>query len=247
MSINKTGAVLVAIILTSFLSTTNAQAIPEDDPVVLALHQIRQQKYTEAVKHLDSVCQNKNTPLDAHKIEDLPCALYRLASGEISKPSKPESQADIYWLLGVTAYEAMRYNYAILLFEISRVFNPKEVETYRSLAKLYRDTKEYDKSNDYYLEAFKLDPKSIHSYYWIATNEYDRGNFQEALNWLDKAYAIDPKDGRLYFRKGQIEMKRGNYDEAIKLLKDSIALNVDKKAADPLIKECKELKKTNVK
>ena len=77
-------------------------------------------------------------------------------------------------------YEKKNYDQAKHLFEKDIVFNPKSIESYLYLSKIYKKKKQYEEEEKNLKTVILLDPKNSQAYYLLSLKKIRDGDFKLA-------------------------------------------------------------------
>lgn len=155
---------------------------------------------TEFEKCLKLVPTHKNARSELDKIN-----LVLLGLDELSKNNYPLDQITIkkamdsdntlynllLYNLGVSYFEAKRYNKASEVFEQDLIKNPKHVDEYQKLGFSYEQTEKYDKAVEAYGHAVKIAPELGNYYNNLIRNcEWNKEGLEgeEANQWEKAGY-----------------------------------------------------------
>ncbi len=97
----------------------------------------------------------------------------------------------------------------------------------------YRQTMEYRKALDIYLElietydeTIEVDQLIAYCYYQLGLDESDEDKFREAVIWIDRAIALSPMNSYLYGILGDLHFTGTvDYEASIKAYRSAINLN----------------------
>jgi tetratricopeptide (TPR) repeat protein len=93
------------------------------------------------------------------------------------------------------------------------------------LGSLYRQTKQYVKSIDFYTKAIEIDPLFIQAYNGLGNVYADINEYEKAIDIFNRAQKIDPKYAALYFNRARVFQFIDEYEKAISDYKKRIELS----------------------
>ena len=110
------------------------------------------------------------------------------------------------------------YDTAVRYFEQARQFLPNSGQIPESLALVTRRQGQWDRSEDYFEEAERLDPRNVRLLYQHAVSYIALRRFPEALRKLDEVLNIAPDDVDKLATKAAIAQAQGDLPRASALL-----------------------------
>src|SRR6202008_675329 len=110
------------------------------------------------------------------------------------------------------------YDTAVRYFEQARQFLPNSNKIPEFLAYVERRRGEWDRSENYFNEAERLDPRNVNLFTQHATNDICLRHFAEALRKFDQILDITPDDSNILVQKAGIAQAQGDLPRASALL-----------------------------
>lgn len=141
--------------------------------------------------------------------------------------SKKEGVIDtaMYFNVALTATKSENYDIAIEAYLKTLELKYRPAFSYSSLARLYKQMGETDKSNKYLKEGFDKYPDNENLLFEIINYYMDGKNYEQALKYIDKAIEMRPENLSLYRAKAAVFQKENKYDLAEKEYDKAIALD----------------------
>lgn len=125
---------------------------------------------------------------------------FTISFAQKEREEKYDRIADSMYNKGKTA-ELVRY------FEEELKVYPKDENVIRWLGHACLYDGQFERVEDYYLQALEINPKCAVCWANIALSYSGRGNIKASLECIEKAIAIDNEDAYLYYIRGQIREK----------------------------------------
>lgn len=98
---------------------------------------------------------------------------------------------------------------------------------YITLGRVYKETKEYDKSELAFQTALKIDPVDAEALYWLARVYQDQKKSGEAEETLIRATHLRPSDYSVHNNLGVFYYNRHRHEKAVKPLRRAVTLAPD--------------------
>ena len=90
-----------------------------------------------------------------------------------------------------------------------------ELSVLRSMAAIYKNKNDYEKSLSYIEKANKLDPNDINIILLESNIRWEMGDVESYEKLITKALEIDPENVDLHFNLGVISSDKGDIDKAM--------------------------------
>ena len=116
-------------------------------------------------------------------------------------------------------------------FQKAIELSPSYAMAYMWYASLMKDRGNYEKSQELYEHAYKLDPKSPVAAYNLAWGFYNGGSEAKAMEMFTQIIANDPYYPGAYTLVGNILTNRGRLDEAIEMFQRALMVDAENKTA----------------
>ncbi|MEO0575690.1 MAG: tetratricopeptide repeat protein [Pseudomonadota bacterium] len=97
--------------------------------------------------------------------------------------------------------------------------NPLSGEAYTSLAALYEDRREFEKAQEYYLKAIKLNPNYATARHWYSSLLGVLGREDEMLVQISKASELEPDAAIIQMNEALVLMQLGRLDDAERVIR----------------------------
>jgi tetratricopeptide (TPR) repeat protein len=130
--------------------------------------------------------------------------------------------APAYHEIAVCYQQVGKDSAAIINYEGSITFNPRDVDAYQSIGNIYFMLQNFDEALNWYDKATRVDFLYPRSYNNLATIYYMRGDYENARKYWEQAIAVDATYPRAYYGLGLVAMLTGDTTEAESKLLDAI-------------------------
>jgi tetratricopeptide (TPR) repeat protein len=111
---------------------------------------------------------------------------------------------------------------AVSNFEGAIVFNPKDVDAYQSIGKIYFVADNLDEALNWYDKATRIDYLYPESYYNLGKIYYMRGDYSNAKKYWEMTIADDANNPRAYYGLGLVALITGDSTEAESKFLDAV-------------------------
>ncbi len=133
------------------------------------------------------------------------------------KRNKFSADALNFYMKGILARDAQRWNEAMEFYKKALKLNPNLVGAHIELGYVYYIKHLYDLEAREYEDVLKIDPQNKDALYSLGTNLETRGLFKEAINKYEEVIALDPEDAETIFELGLAYLALGQKDKAMTL------------------------------
>lgn len=106
--------------------------------------------------------------------------------------------------------------------------NPNDPRLMMALARLYNDSKDFDKAYQIYLRVIAQNAKEIDAYKGAIGAALALQHWDDADALLERAFAMDPNNPRLYALAGRAARGRGDDGRALQLFQQALRLDAEK-------------------
>lgn len=127
---------------------------------------------------------------------------------------------------------------AISCFSIAIKTEPKNEEWYESRGFLYRDLKQWDKSDADFRQYIKLTPGSIRGYFYLGRNLFLQEKYEEAFEQYQYAHKLAER-AFTYSAMAEVEVKLERYEDAANHILESLKMESGEGTCIGLIRDCK--------
>ena len=124
---------------------------------------------------------------------------------------------------------------AISCFSLAIKTEPKNEEWYEYRGYLYRDMKQWDKSDADFRQYIKLTPGLIRGYFYLGRNLYLQEKYEEALEQYQYAHKLAER-AFTYSAMAEVEIKLGKYEEAANHIIESFKMESGEDTSMEIIK-----------
>ncbi|MEI6379998.1 MAG: tetratricopeptide repeat protein [Cyanobacteriota bacterium ELA615] len=167
------------------------------------------------------------------------CSVVKPVMAQALLPYTPEVKADQFEEKGIDLAQQVQYLLRFRLEDSATVSSatsmallatqlaPNRFETWRILALLYAQQKEYDKSLVALEKAISLEPKNAENYFLLGRIYFQKADYPSAQTNLEKGLHIKPDFVEALFDLGNTKFKLGKLPEAVDAYQK--AVTVDKK------------------
>ena len=131
----------------------------------------------------------------------------------------------LYNYLGLLETKAGNYGDAVLFLDTAIQINPNTPDYYAHRGLAYLQVSDYDKANEDFEQALRLDPNHAISKNNLATLKRRQGRLEEAEQYLKEAKELSPRSADHYGNLAILQYERGIYSQAIHNFDSAIALN----------------------
>jgi tetratricopeptide (TPR) repeat protein len=122
---------------------------------------------------------------------------------------------------------AVKLSQAIEEYKKVLLFNADRAESQSALATLYSNLKEYQKAEEAYLEALRIQPKYVPAYVNYSNFLHKSGQDQKAYTYLQKGLKAVPDSAALYHAIGLYYTRQHQKEKALASLKQAATLEKD--------------------
>ena len=128
---------------------------------------------------------------------------------------------------------------ALSCFTVAIKTEPKNEDWYEQRGFLYRDLKQWDKSDADFRQYIKLTPGLIRGYLYLGKNLYLQEKYEEALAQYQYAHKLAERSFT-YSAMADAEAKLGRYEDATKHIVESLKLERGEERCGDIIRNCKD-------
>ena len=152
-------------------------------------------------------------------------------------------KSDKYYLAWTHAMEGRLYlelcdtTRALSCFSTAIKTEPKNAEWYEHRGYLYRDLKQWDKSDADFRQYIKLTPGQIRGYFNLGRNLYLQEKYDEALKQYQYAHKLAERSFT-YSAMAEVEVKLERYEDAVNHVLESLKLESGEETCLDLIQNC---------
>jgi S1-C subfamily serine protease len=122
-----------------------------------------------------------------------------------------------FYLKGILARDAQRWDEAIAFFKKALELNPNLEGTHIELGYLYYKRRLYDLEAREYEAALRINPDNSDALSSLGTNLETRGLYAEAIEKYERALALDPEDAETMYELGVAYLMQGRKDKALEV------------------------------
>jgi clan AA aspartic protease (TIGR02281 family) len=184
-----------------------------------------EQDYSTAIKYLNQDLQLNPRHSDAYMLRascNYHCELYNNALSDVNeaikyfnKKTSIYDESQLYAERGDIYYAIEDYKKAITNYSIAIKKDAKTVDYLRCRALCYAALKEYDKSDDDYNKALKIDNTYIVARLGLVDNLIAQSKHNDAMNLLNQLEKIDSRNALIYWKRCLLYWLNNNYKKAI--------------------------------
>ena len=127
---------------------------------------------------------------------------------------------------------------ALSSFSIAIKTEPKNHEWYEYRGFLYRDMKQWGKSDADFRQYIKLTPGMIHGYFYLGRNLFLQEKYAEALEQYQYAHKLAER-AFTYSAMAEVEVKLGKYEDAANHIVESLKMEQGEGTCLDIISSCK--------
>jgi tetratricopeptide (TPR) repeat protein len=139
--------------------------------------------------------------------------------------NKREQEAQSYYHLGNTNYNAKNYDQAISNYTEAIRILPNFANAYYWRGLSYFQKKDYDSAISNHTEAIRINPNDAVAYYWRSEAYYDKNEFDRVIADCTQAIHINPKYANAYFGRGNAYVNKKDYNMAITDYNEAIRID----------------------
>lgn len=136
---------------------------------------------------------------------------------ESAAPDRDKGIALLY--LGLIADSTGDYKSAVEYFQRALNYDRKNPDIYLSMARTYRNMKDYPGAIKHAESSHELAPGNINPLLLLGNIYYEQGNFTEAVKYYDRALNIDKNNSALLYNMAVALLKKGDYFPGLEYLK----------------------------
>ena len=135
----------------------------------------------------------------------------------------------IQYLIGIAHSRMKQYDLAMSYYQKSQKIEPNSTSLMHSMAILYDAIKEWDKSDEIYIDLINvdsLDAQALNNYAYSLVERNE--NLNKALKMAKKAIGLEPKNasyldtiGWIYFKLNQIDKAKEYLESSLEIVKDN--------------------------
>ncbi len=127
------------------------------------------------------------------------------------------TQALNYYLKGILARDAQRWDEAMSYFKKAVEFNPNLDGAHLELGYVYYKKRLYDLEAQEYEKALRINPDNPDTLYSLAANLETRGFYEQAITKYEKAIALDPQDAETLYALGLAYLGQGRKEKTAEI------------------------------
>ncbi len=143
-----------------------------------------------------------------------------------------------YSLKGQIYLEMADTTQALSCFSTAIKTEPKNEEWYKYRGYLYRDLKQWDKSDTDFRQYIKLTPGLIRGYFFLGRNLFLQEKYDEALEQYQYAHKLAERSFT-YSAMAEVEVKIGRFEDAANHIFESLKIEQGERTCTDIIAECK--------
>jgi tetratricopeptide (TPR) repeat protein len=133
------------------------------------------------------------------------------------KNAKFSSDALNYYLQGILAEDAQKWDSAMEFFKRALALNPDLSGAHLELGSLYYKKQLFEDEAKEYQEALRINPNDVDAIFSLAGNFETRGYYKQAIREYEKGISLDPNDAITYYNLGVAYIADGRANKAMEI------------------------------
>ncbi len=240
-------SICAAALLICSIGFAKEQKLPESYNYQRGIELIHSDRLDEGIDYLSKeIQQNKKNGYayawlaSAYTKKDEKGTALHFAEQALKNLPKSDKyyRAWTYSLKGHIYLEMADTTQALSCFSTAIKTEPKNEEWYEYRGYLYRDLKQWEKSDADFRQYIKLTPGLIRGYSFLGRNLFLQEKYEEALEQYQYAHKLAERSFT-YSAMAEVEVKLGRFEDAANHIFESLKIEQGERTCTDIIAECK--------